>query len=490
MRSDTSKRMPLEPQAKVRVKAKSTTRAAPNGKAKRPLRPVPFAITDLERIPPQRYYDQEFYDLECKYLWPHVWQMACREEEIPQVGDWVQYWNVGQSVIVVRTEDGIKAFNNACRHRGAELATGHGSCKAKGFICPYHGWRYSMDGENTFVYAEHVFSEEALEKDQLNLVPVRVELWGGCVFINFDDDARPLMECIQPFATPLEPRAVEKLKIEAWYLTELPVNWKLAMEAFMEGYHTMRSHPELYLTLPGGLTGYDTSPPRRFGTPQEFIEAFINFMKTLGNGIGGMVRAHDWEIAEAIKDEVELPDDMAEVPGAFFRILQDEITKRRRAQGVPMPDLNSLPPVESDYFCFPHYFWLPTFANMLCYRIRPLGPEKCLFELMSLILYPEDEVRPRPVAPEPVPIGDPRIPLIPTQDYSNLPRQQRGLHTNGFEYMRLSKEKEGTISRYHQVIDGFIAGLDNVELARGMAIACAPLDSPVVDVGFRRDDQD
>src|ERR1700722_14146487 len=96
-------------------------------------RKVPFQVTDPERIPVKRYYDLEFYELECKWLWPHVWQMACRLEQIPTVGDWVEYSNLGKSVIVIRTKEGVKAYHNACRHRGVQLAVGHGNCKTSGF---------------------------------------------------------------------------------------------------------------------------------------------------------------------------------------------------------------------------------------------------------------------------------------------------------------------------------------------------------------------
>src|SRR5579864_977336 len=87
---------------------------------------VPFPVVDPERIPVKRYYDEEFYKLECERLWPHVWQMACRLEQIPNVGDWVEYTNIGKSVLVVRTREGVKAYHNSCRHRGVQLAHGHG----------------------------------------------------------------------------------------------------------------------------------------------------------------------------------------------------------------------------------------------------------------------------------------------------------------------------------------------------------------------------
>jgi len=100
-------------------------------------------------------------------------------------------------------------------------------------------------------------------------------------------------------------------------------------------------------------------------------------------------------------------------------------------------DLNDIDAKEfatSVNFCFPHYFLLPTYGSASSYRIRPLGPEECLFELWSLTRFPEGETPPPLKTPEPWAHDDPRWPPIPRQDFSNLPLQQRGLHTKGFEW--------------------------------------------------------
>jgi len=106
--------------------------------ANTPIRPArepnPHPVENPDRIPAKRYYDKEFYELENKYLWPKVWQMACRLEEIPEVGDYMVYRNLDQSVIVIRTEENtIKAYHNHCRHRGVELVTNQGKARG-GFI--------------------------------------------------------------------------------------------------------------------------------------------------------------------------------------------------------------------------------------------------------------------------------------------------------------------------------------------------------------------
>jgi phenylpropionate dioxygenase-like ring-hydroxylating dioxygenase large terminal subunit len=92
------------------------------------LQSVPFRVEDTRLIPAERYYDEEFFRLENEKLWPRVWQMACRLEEIPNVGDYTVYKILNKSVIIVRTKSGVKAFHNACRHRGVQLANGPGHC--------------------------------------------------------------------------------------------------------------------------------------------------------------------------------------------------------------------------------------------------------------------------------------------------------------------------------------------------------------------------
>jgi hypothetical protein len=95
---------------------------------------------------------------------------------------------------------------------------------------------------------------------------------------------------------------------------------------------------------------------------------------------------------------------------------------------------------------------------MSSYRIRPLTPETCLFEIWSLVLRPEGEAYDTPTEPTILPYDSQDFPEIPRQDYSNLPIQQLGLHN--LDEFRLAKDVEGTISNYQRLIDGYLAGLD------------------------------
>lgn len=461
---------------------------------------VPFQVTDPERIPAQRYHDEEFYRLENEHLWPHVWQMACRLELIPNVGDWIEYSNLGKSVIVVRTREGVKAYHNACRHRGVKLAEGHGNCEKKGFTCPFHGWHWNMQGENTFVYGRPLFSEHQLDKAELALPKVRVEEWGGCAFINFDDSAPSFRDSIGYVADNLEAHNLHKARAEWWYATELPSNWKLAMEAFMEALHVMRTHPQLY-SVGEAFFGPRYNLPRDpeaaramrevkaeqavdQPTLREKVEIYVDYLECISEGMAGMCHAKDVATAKGMID-VEIPGDAAQAFVTWLGMLNDEVVKQGRARGEATPDLNAVArshPVSSVEFIFPHVFFLPTLSSFASYRIRPTGPETCLFEIWSLTHFPEGE-EPRLVK-EPIvlPFNSKEFPEIPQQDYANIPRQQQGLHAEGFDYMRLSRDTEGMISNYHRILDSYLMQKAPEKLTEAIHKLGGNFDGPILDL--------
>ena len=453
------------------------------------LNSVPHRVTNPELIPSKRYYDPAFFELENEKLWPHVWQMACRLEEIPNVGDYVEYTILDKSVIVINTKNGVKAFHNACRHRGVRLATGPGNCAKQGFVCPFHGWRWSPEGENTFVFGKQVFNEELLDKAEINLVPCRIEFWAGCAFINFDDAAPSLLESLGPVAERMNARHADQLKMDWWFGTVLPTNWKLAMEAFQEGYHTMKTHPQLHrLSALGNAYGNDADglAPNRGLNGKQTLNMHIDFMARLSSGMGGMVHESEIAVMERMRD-MDVPDDPMGATMAFYGKMYEEVTKDALARGVPMFDISK---VSQDVefhaveFMFPHFFLLPMIGAMSSYRIRPLTPETCLFEIWSLVLRPEDEAFETPKGPTMLPYDSPDFPEIPRQDYFNLPLQQLGLHAVGFEHMRLSKDTEGMISNYQRLLDGYLAGLDLDTLTKGQNIVNCGFEAPITDIGF------
>jgi hypothetical protein len=315
-----------------------------------------------------------------------------------------------------------------------------GNCAKTGFICPFHGWRWTLEGENTFVYGRHLFSEDQLDPQDLRLRECRAEVAIGCVFINHDDNALSYRESLGPVIERIEAHGANELRAEWWYATEIPANWKIAMEAFMEGYHVMRTHPQLQQASPATynmMYGMDTGgigvPINPNQTVRENIQSQFTHMELLSEGMAGMVHAKEVEIARQLLD-VDLPEDPAQAVPMWYGIVMDQVAKQLAAKGEPVPDLCAVAqtdPVHAVEFVFPHHFLLPFFSSMSAYRIRPLGPEKCLFEIWSLTMFPKGEDPEAPTAPIVLPYDSDQFPPIPRQDYANIPIQQVGVRAEG-----------------------------------------------------------
>jgi hypothetical protein len=232
--------------------------------------------------------------------------------------------------------------------------------------------------------------------------------------------------------------------------------------------------------------------PTRFGRrddeafdPRAFIDADIQYLRAMSDGMAGMMPASDVDVAEGLRD-LELPADADLATATWNRTLNDAVVRWHRDRGADVPDLNDLEAqgINLTFFhCFPHYFVLPMYSGASSYRFRPLGSEETLMEIWSLERFPDDEQRDKPTPPERWEADDPRWPPIPTQDFSNLPRQQKGLHAKGFEYMRLSAGLEGHISNFERTIDGYLSGLPQERLLLALqSVNVYPFEQPILDL--------
>lgn len=435
---------------------------------------APYAIEDPCRVPAQRYYAPDFFQAEREGLWPRVWQMACRLEEIPEIGDYVEYRIVDQSVLVVRHGSGptdIKAFHNVCPHRATQLALGSGSFRGGQIVCPFHGWRWNVDGSPSFTYGRESFRPECVTESELQLRECLVDTWGACVFVNLDRDARPLREQLAPMPSLLDPLAVGEMKVRWWKAVRLKANWKMAQEAFLEGWHVMQTHPQLtlgafdayphdgmqYLSHENGNSHFEggVSQESSAGDAGEAVTSHIDFLRVLGETFDAYPLPRDITILEGLRYKAT---DRETFGKEFMARLFDHYA----GAGMPLPRCT---PEQYNrwagvFFLFPNYFVLPMFGEAAIYRCRPdgLDPEACLFEVWAVSLKPPHE-----------PVGRARLegvfdkedekawPLIPRQDFSNIERQQRGLHSRAFEALRLSKTYEDGIGNMHRELDRYLA---------------------------------
>ena len=194
-------------------------------------------------LPTDAYLSADYARNEADRLWRKVWQAACRVEELEKVGDFVTYDIVDDSIIVVRTaDDRIDAYHNVCPHRGRRLTAGCGH--AQGFKCGFHGWTWGIDGRNLGVVRKSGYGD-SLSPDDIRLKNVKVDCWGGWVFINLDPDCVPLAEYLGEVAPLLDPFEMEKMRYRWRQWLKFPCNWKVAIEAFNEGYHVLGTHPQI-----------------------------------------------------------------------------------------------------------------------------------------------------------------------------------------------------------------------------------------------------
>jgi phenylpropionate dioxygenase-like ring-hydroxylating dioxygenase large terminal subunit len=427
-------------------------------------------------VPAGRYYDPAFAALERDRLWPRVWQMACRLEEIPSVGDFVEYTICDQSVLIVRLDDGtVRGYHNACRHRATQLAKGTGTFDGGRIVCPFHGWRWNLEGENTFVYGPHAFDPPQLTADELCLRQVLVDTWAGCVWINLDPDAPPLRQALGPMPRLLDPLGVEDMRVLWWKEVILPANWKMAQEAFLEGYHVPQTHIQLtlghpeqydpdsliYSVHPHGHSSFQLRPNAQAKKGQQVgvseIDAIIESSHLLSSGLEAMTLPREVHVIEGMRHRT-IPEG-----STFGAELVKALYEYAAGAGIPLPppDPAALARWGGMFFMFPNYFVLPQYGNALVYRVRPHGddPETCAFELWSLTIPAAGDQVPRPSLAGPyAPDDADHWPRIPLQDFSNIGRQQWGIHSQSVDGLRLSHTYEGGIANMHRELDHYLGG--------------------------------
>lgn len=187
----------------------------------------------------ERYTSPELAERERRLVFGRTWISLARESDVPQVGHCLSIDELGESLLLVRGEDGVvRTFRNTCRHRGTRLLSG--KCRVQGITCPYHGWTFALDGSLRGVPKLSGF--ENLDKGAHGLLEVRTECWAGFVWITFDSGAPPLREYLHPLVDQLEPYRLEEMRPLYKKTWTLPCNWKAVLDQATESYHLRAVH--------------------------------------------------------------------------------------------------------------------------------------------------------------------------------------------------------------------------------------------------------
>jgi len=435
--------------------------------------------TGMYGIPVARYTDREFAKLEAELFWPKVWQMACRVDQIPSPGSYTVYDIINESIVVVRIDEHtVKAYHNVCPHRATMLALGSGRFQLEQIVCPFHGWKWNLQGENTYVPERQEFKGGCLSNEDIHLKEVHVHIWAGFVYINMDKNPAPFEQVMEPVRDIVEGIKLGDMKFH-WHISaRVNANWKVAQEAFIEAYHVPQTHPQLtngtstevansiwtWETMANGHGLFHSAGVTSMGrlpknlllqmSQDEQTDALLRSLTSLYQGHDSMVHAEEVEIARTMRRR-KLPDDVT-VGQEFQKVLREHYA----AQGRPIGDFETLAKC-TDMHIFPHVTFLPSFGNAVMYRARPTrenDPDWCIFDMYAVRTYPKGQTPPKWETRHAE--GDLKDPktwyLIPSQDFISVTRQQQGMHSMAMRSTLMAERPESLIVNMHRELDKYL----------------------------------
>jgi phenylpropionate dioxygenase-like ring-hydroxylating dioxygenase large terminal subunit len=435
----------------------------------------PPTATEIH-IAAEEFRGEEWDRLEREKLWPRVWQIACRETELPQVGDFVAYEILDESILIVRTgkePDDLSAFYNVCQHRGRRLRDEPRGRIVGSITCPFHGWKYSNTGELTSVFMEEDWADcPSFSKESLSIPKVQVARWGGWVWINQDPAAESLREWLGDVADRLDCFQFENARPLWWKTIIAPVNWKVIVEAFNEGYHSGATHISgvdyrnlrsptavvgnhaMFYSEPGGLSRYKTDGG--WVEAKSLAENLWANNLHLYRTLGALTLAPGMTANERL---LELPEDTSPeaVIAKYFEFHREELEKN----GVIWPEgltLQSWLAAGTDWTLFPNSVALPTVDGALWYRMRPhrTDRDKCVFDIWSFGRFaPGQEPKVEQEIYEGFEAFRGQCSFL-EEDFENMEAVNLGTKSRGFRGATINPLQEGTVGHVHDMLRRFL----------------------------------
>lgn len=403
--------------------------------------PEELGISEQDtHIPTERYTSPDILAEEIETTWMHTWQLACREEEVPDIGDYQEYVIGRQSYLIIRGEDGtLRAFQNTCLHRGKLIRTGSGNSDE--LRCGYHYWCWNLDGSLKDIPDRHWFPGATDQKYSLG--EIGCEVWAGFVFVNPDPNAEPLAEYLGPIVDQLAPYHLDKLRATMHTVVDLPCNWKVALEAFIETYHVQGIHPQLMpyvddMNTKFHVMGDHTRMIVPFGVPSMRLE-HIDQAEIYEQyyTVAGKVETRCKKTPPPPPQELVLPPEYFDENGDWIGpgTVRDHLIGATRARGEVLGhDYSGL--LEAQLVDDYHYHIFPSMTfnlhagAMLLFRARPhaTDPDRSHFDVYTLRIPDLNEPMPDPAPRERHDIETTSFGLVLDQDFDNLGEVQRGLH--------------------------------------------------------------
>jgi phenylpropionate dioxygenase-like ring-hydroxylating dioxygenase large terminal subunit len=423
----------------------------------------------------EAYVSPDYARAEQDLIWRKVWLQVGRVEELPEVGDYMTFDLFDDALLIVRAApDRLKALGNVCSHRGRRLVDTpsdayHTRGRQKKFVCGFHAWTFDLEGRCAHAL-EKADWNGALTEERTRLGEVRLDTWGGWIWINFDPGCEPLRDYLEPVASMLDPFELENMRYKWRKWVVMDCNWKVAVEAFNEAYHVPGTHPQL---MPfSSFRGWGRQQGRHSYIGYETPKGSENQAR-MRLGSGGDPRVTTAQMQNLTYDSMNavttrtlvdaanrLVDELPEGTPAdqVFRHWIDSAKRDDAERGVVWPEVDPahLATAASGWQIFPSFLIGQAVNHALCYRALPLGydPDKCLFEAAALELFPKG--------------GEPLTewqrceateadfgPIL-IQDFSNMAAVQRGMKNGLFRGTLPNPYAEGSIVSLHRNLAHFM----------------------------------
>jgi len=387
-----------------------------------------------------RYHAADYARREAGELWPRVWLLAAHDSELTRPGAY-RCIDVGaESLLVIHGADGaIRAFHNACRHRGMPLAAA-GRGQLTELRCAYHRWRYGLDGALLDAPPGtrlHEASRE-LQPGDLALAEVRCERALGFVWVNMHAGAAPLAEYLAPVLAELDAYQLGSWTLSQELSAELACNWKTSVDAHNEGYHVPSLHPETLPLLDASAAEFRALDRHSCLTVPFAVTAPKSDARVL----------HAWAQSQG----AELTGVPAE-PAAIRAALQRSVAARLAGRGAPALEASRC--VDTwQYHLFPNVQLNLRAEELLLFRHWPHreDPGRMRFEQLS---FQRSAASGEPALPRRLDPASAGFGPVTDADVAVVQRQQRGLASRGLGQLALTSQ-EPAIAHMHAVLDRYL----------------------------------
>ena len=418
----------------------------------------------------QNYTSASVLAAEWSSIWTQCWLFAGLVADLPDAGDYFVFGIGRESIVVLRDDEtNIRAFYNVCQHRGNRIFTSE-SGSIDQVACPYHGWRYALDGRLVEVPDAERFCP-AVEESERSLKPVQLTLWAGMVWVNMDLDAAPLEHYLGPIIDNLAPYQLENMVLTEHQTVSLDANWKTVRDNFLEQYHVDFIHPQ-HASFVDCCNSTNIVWP--YGHSATMVEGFLTNSRY---PVPHKTPAH---LAPLLQGLGLNPDDF----DGKVHAIREAVQRQKRKVGTELGfDYARFSDEQvSDiwqYDIFPNTFLTLQAEEVWIYgsRPHPLDPNKCFFDKWTLqipielgcdagrglTLNPSLTVSSHDDRPEhtiftaeDVIAGKHTLTMTLDQDIYYLADMQAGMHSRGFDCAVLN-EDEVRVQHFHDWIKWFLA---------------------------------